>query len=323
MRFIGLFFCFLALLPLVQAQEELPLFPSRDAQVELTDTEGVSLQAVINDVWPERQTARIFVRAQNNSFTLPMDTFSEASQTLIQDWFFKRLASLNLSFNVEERMVGRASTAQNPETLPTASYPDFNIRINDQLREKDLLVEIRNSSNYKQQDLTVTIGLRVVRDITTSSSSSRDRLERTVRSVHRGIDIPSGGSVTLQSPPVILSNYTLRHDRIVQVASPHGGMQDETRRYRAQAVDRIFAYYVLVHYKGELVASIISRQSLVRELMDQKEAELAREQRQTEDVEVFESDFSRTNPTSSIVPTNRFPLSNDSRSARPPIIISN
>lgn len=292
MQTLRLIASFFALLSCLHAQNELPLFASRDAEVTLTSTDGTSLQAVIHDVWPERQQARIFVPEQGDSFIIPLDTLDSASRSLLEDWFYKRIANLNLTFKTEERLLGRAQEPKNSETLPTAPIRALNIRISDQIREKDLLVEIRNSSRYNLQDLSVTIGLRVVRDTTHSNSSSRTRLERTVRTVYHKVSLPSSSSASLESAPVQLSNYSLRYDLLTPVANPLGGLRDELVRYRAQATDRITAYYVLVHYKGELVAAEVSQQSLIRQLLDAKRDKENRQQWQNRpDVDIYDENF--------------------------------
>lgn len=291
MQIVRTLICLFALLPLLHGADELLLFPSRDEVVTLVNTDDVPLEAVIHDVWPQRQSVRIFVPEQGNSFTLPLATFDADSQTTLQDWYFKRLANQNLTLKVEERLLRRAGNTPNREGLPQAPANAINIRVNEQIREKDLSVEIRNTSAYRQQDLSVIFALRIAREISSSVSTNKTRMERTVRTRIKDIGIDSGSTATLDSAPVALLSRTLRYDIMNTVANPGGMLTDQLIRYRFQVSDRIAAYYILIYYKEELVAATFSHQYMVRELIERIQQDKDTSQRQDDNIEVLDEPF--------------------------------
>lgn len=284
--------CLFALLGCLCAQaDDLPLFATRDAQVGLVNTDGVRIEAVIRDVLPQRQSVRILVPEQGRSFDLPLDTLDEPSQQISQEWFFKRTANQNLAFKAGERLLGRTDADAGKEGIPAIPGNAVDIRLNERTREKDLSVEVRNSSNYALEHLDVVIGLFLTRDISGPEQTTKSRMEREVRTRHNGISIASGASVTLDSTAVPLLNYTLRYDIQTDVAVLGGGTVTQTDRYRTQITDRIASYYILVYYKEELVAAQLSQRYLAALLKANKVDEWNVNHTSAEKIEVTEEVF--------------------------------
>jgi hypothetical protein len=259
----------LCLLSLPLQAQDLPLFPSKSDIVPLHNTEGVQLYAVIHDVWPERQSVRIFVEDKGDSFILPMSTFDEDSQTLLKDWYYKRLISERLNIKCERELMKSedVKTSESPFSrdassngLPNAPYDARDTKIDYNIRQQRINTEMYNSSAFPMSDLELHYGLLVVRTV---SGTIKSETESMHTSIIQPVTISGRSTVTPASEPVSLVTHRLRYNTVTNGTDAYGRPTQYVNRTTIKTEDRVSAFYLLVYYKGELVAGTTTQSKLI------------------------------------------------------------
>ncbi|MDP0494794.1 MAG: hypothetical protein Q7Q73_01175 [Verrucomicrobiota bacterium JB024] len=259
----------LCLLSLPLQAQDLPLFPSKSDIVPLRNTEGVELSAVIHDVWPERQSVRIFVEEKGDSFILPMDTFDEDSQTLIKDWYYKRLISERLNVKCERELMksedsnapdSRFPRNSSSDGLPNAPYDARDVKIDHNVRQQRINTEMYNSAAFPMNDLELHYGLLVVRTISGAGKSDRETMHT---SIIPSVTVPGRSTATPASEPVSLVTHRLRYETVTDGTDGYGRPVQYVNRTTIKTEDRVSAFYLLVYYKGELVAGMTTQGKLI------------------------------------------------------------
>lgn len=263
--FFRIFACLPVFTLCLQANaQDVPRFPSRSAEVMLSDASGKPMRAVINNVIPQQQQAHVYIPESRQSLVLPLSAFAEDSQGTLQDWYFRDLAYDRISIESEEKLIGRTDAISSPESLPKAPVNAINAKRTDNTRNKDVVAQIRNNAVYDLSDLSVVFGLRIARDVrSTSPNQTRNsRMTAFVYTEVTGLSIPAGTMISVRSNPVPLTNCNLRYD----IESPVRGLV-VSNRFRVTATDRIIGWYVLVMHKGEIVAAEMTHRYLANDII--------------------------------------------------------
>ncbi|MBC2593650.1 hypothetical protein H5P28_05180 [Ruficoccus amylovorans] len=257
--------CLLLFSPITTfAFSDLPLFPSKSELVALSNTDGVVLNAVIHDVWPDRQSVRIFVRDKGDSFDLPLSAFDEPSQQLLKDWYFKRLISERLNLKSERETLRDTHLRGPRDNLPTPESGARDVKVNESTRAQQVKTKAYNSSTFPLTGLEVRYGVQVVRTI--SGDRKGEYAQMYLTEIHE-LDIPGRNEIVISSEALPLIDYRLRYETVSSGFDAYGRPMEYTTRKTIKSDDRIAAYYVLVYYKGELVAGDTNQPRLIEDSM--------------------------------------------------------
>lgn len=258
----------LGLLPLYACGGGLPLFPSRNEPIDLQNAQGVNIRAIVEEVWPDTQNVRIHVQDRGASYVLPMETFNPSSTQKIRDWYLKRMVSESLRVSVTLEDTEDIPKHDLPPGTTSPEFPIYrDISTNTQtVTYKRLNSQLYNTSPYPIDQLTVVYGILSLR--TVSKSRSEDEQMTNLTTDRQSLtNLPAREAVQSYSKPARLIDSMTGYDEIDSVDIYGTKVKQNKTHTTIRVSESVSTYYVLVYYKGELVAGNMPRPDLFKDTM--------------------------------------------------------